>query len=147
VCAAVGSVVKLVGPDSVLETLSMTLSLVVVVLGVLEGDGRDRVDLSTEETEQVDLSLGLGVGHVDNTLVTLGTTDVSESDSGVSGGSFDDGSSGLDKAALLGVLDHVEGGAVCGVVVLVGDPEMFNGGDTKHTPLTLPPGFMNSAFP
>jgi hypothetical protein len=37
--ASVGRVVKLVGPNGVFEGLGVTLGLVVVVLGVVKGDG------------------------------------------------------------------------------------------------------------
>jgi hypothetical protein len=54
----------------------------------------------------------LCVGHVDNEVVALGTADVGEANAGVAGGSFDYCSTGLEKTAVLSVLDDIEGSAV-----------------------------------
>jgi hypothetical protein len=54
----------------------------------------------------------LCVGHVDDKVVALGAADVGEANAGIAGGSFDYGPTGLEKAAVLGVLDDIEGSAV-----------------------------------
>lgn len=56
------------------------------------------VDLCAEHPEKVDLFLRLGVGHVDDTLVSLGPANVGETDTGVASCSLDDGSSRSDEA-------------------------------------------------
>lgn len=102
---AVGGVVELVRPDGVVQGLGVPTSLVVVVLRVVECDGGDGVDFGTEETQQVDLALRLGVRHVDDQLVALGAADVGESDSGVSCRAFHHRTAGLQESLSLRILD------------------------------------------
>lgn len=72
----VGRVVELVRPDGVIERLRVSSGLVVVVLWVVERHCGDWVHLRAQQAEQINLSLGLGVGHVDDQLVALGAADV-----------------------------------------------------------------------
>jgi hypothetical protein len=53
----VGGVIELICPDSILQPLGMSLGLMVVVLGVVEGDSWYGVDLRAQETQQVNLAL------------------------------------------------------------------------------------------
>ncbi|KAJ0162558.1 hypothetical protein CTA2_4379, partial [Colletotrichum tanaceti] len=110
--AAVGRVVELVRPDGVVEPLGVAPRLVVVVVRVLERHGGHGVDLGAQQPQQVDLALGLRVGHVDDELVALGAAHVREADARVAGGALDDGAAGLEEPALLGVLDDVERRAI-----------------------------------
>lgn len=52
----------------------------------------------TEHAQQVNLFLTLGVGHVDDALVALGSADVGKTDTGVSGGSLNNRSASLDQS-------------------------------------------------
>lgn len=61
--------------------------------------------------------MGLGVWHVDDAFVALGTADVGEADARVTGCSFDYGAAGLQEAAAFGVEDDVVGCSICLYVV------------------------------
>lgn len=111
-CATVGNVVELVGPHGVVEFLGVSLGLVVVVVRVLESDSRDRVDLGTEQSQKINLALGLCVGHVDDQLVALGAANVGETNASVSGGTLNNGSTRLEQATLFGIFDNVQSGAI-----------------------------------
>lgn len=112
VCLAIGDVVKLVCPHGVVQALGVPLCLVVVVLRVLEGDGRNGIDFSTQQSKQIDLALRLSVWHVDDQFVALGAAHVGKANASVAGGALDDGAARLQQALLLGILDDVESGAV-----------------------------------
>lgn len=126
-CAAIGRVIELIRPHRVLELLSVALGLVVVVLGVVKGNRGDREDLGSEKTEEIDFALGLGVGHVDLELVAERPADVRETDTGVACCAFDYSSAGLEEAAFFGITDDVEGSAVWGESVGVGERTWTSG--------------------
>jgi hypothetical protein len=86
--------------------------LVVVVLGVLESYRGYRADVCAEQAEKINLALRLCVGHVDDEVVALGAADVGEANAGVAGGSFYYGSAGLEKTAVLSILDNIESSAI-----------------------------------
>ncbi len=117
--AAVRRVVELVRPHGVAaprrllaQALRVAPRLVVVVVRVVEGHGRHGIHLGPEQAEQVDLALRLRVGHVDDQPVPARPADVREPDPRVAGRALDDGPAGPEEPALLGVLHHVERGAV-----------------------------------
>lgn len=93
--AAIGDVVELISPDSVVEALGVAASLVVVVLWVLKGDGRHGVDFGTEQSQEVNLALRLSVGHVDDQLVAPVATHVGKTDTSVASSALDDSTSRL----------------------------------------------------
>lgn len=109
---AVGDIVELIRPNGIFQAVCMSLGLVVVVLRVVEGDGRDGVHFCTEQPQQVNLALRLCVRHVDDQLVSLGTTDVGEPNASVSRCSLDDGASRLQQPLFLSIFDKPEGGTV-----------------------------------
>lgn len=110
--ATISNIVELVGPDGVFEAFGVSASLVVVVFRILKGDGRHGIDFGAEQSQEIDLALGLGVGHVNDQLVALGAADVCQTDARVAGGTFDDSATGLQQAAFLGILDDIEGSAI-----------------------------------
>lgn len=59
---SVRRVVELVGPNGVLEGFSESLRLVVVVLGVVVGDSRNRSDVGAQHTQKINLFLTLSDG-------------------------------------------------------------------------------------
>jgi len=84
----------------------MALRLMVVVLGVLEGHGRHRVDFGTQQPQQVDLALRLCVRHVDDTLVPFTSAHVRKANAGVACGSLYHCSTGLEQTPVLCIFDH-----------------------------------------
>lgn len=52
----------------------------------------------TEHAQQVNLFLTLGVGHVDDALVALGSADMGKANTGVSGSSLNNRSASLDQS-------------------------------------------------
>lgn len=90
----------------------MSPRLVVVVLRVVERHRGDRVDLRAQKTQQINLALRLGVGHVDNEIVALGAADVGKANSRVTGRALDDGTAGLQESLFLRILDNEESGTV-----------------------------------
>ena len=101
VCLAVGDIVELVRPDGVLELLSVTRCLVVVVLWVSEWDSGNRVHLSSQHTKQVDLFIRLRVRHVNHTFVASRATHMSQTNARVSSRAFNDCATWLDQTLFL----------------------------------------------
>ncbi len=92
-----------------------------VGFGHLEGelDGAVRAlrtlgvdDVGAVHPQQLGALLGDVVGHHDLERIALAPADHRQRDAGVAGGRLEDGVPGLDRAALLGVLDHVLGDPV-----------------------------------
>jgi hypothetical protein len=52
----------------------------------------------TKHAQEIDLLLTLSIRHVNHALVTLGSAHMSQSDSSVTGSSFNNGASGLDES-------------------------------------------------
>lgn len=100
VSLTIGDVVELVCPYGIVQSLGMPASLVVVVLGIVERYCWDREDLGAKHPQEVNLLLGLGVGHVDDTLVVLGAADVGQTDTGVTCCSFDDSTTGANETCI-----------------------------------------------
>lgn len=54
----------------------------------------------------------MSVGHVDDTIVSLGPADVGKTNTSVTGGTLDNGATRSDKTFLFGVLDKVKGSSI-----------------------------------
>ena len=104
----IGSVIELVCPHSIIQRLRMSPGLVIIVLRVVEGNSGHRVDLGTEKAQKVDFALRLGVGHVDNQLVTSRAAHMGEADSRVPRSPLDDGTASPKQTSLLSIFDHIK---------------------------------------
>jgi hypothetical protein len=85
---------------------------VVIVLGVIVRNRGDGSNVGSQHPQQVDLLLTLRIRHIDDAFIPFTPTDVGETDTGVPGSTFDDGTSGLEETFVFGVLDEEEGGPV-----------------------------------
>lgn len=108
----VGCVVELVGPNGIVERLGVSSRLMVVILRIVKRHRRDRVDLRTEQPQQIDLTLRLRVGHVDDQLVALGTADMRQANARVSGRAFNNRSAWSQQSLFLSVFDDIERSSV-----------------------------------
>lgn len=127
VSICVGSIIKLVCPNSILETLGIFSSLMIIVLGVLKCNSWDGSYISTEHTKEVDFFLALklacesrerffsvtrylSVGHVDHTFVAFCSTDVGEANACISCSAFYNCASRLDSSIRTFVMPRIPDG-------------------------------------
>ena len=115
--AAVGEIVELVGPDRAVrlrggDLLGEAAGIAHVIVRVGVGHGRDEPQIGAAQQQHVLLFLALRLGHDDDGAVAARIADQREADAGIAGGALDDDAAGLQQAALLGVLDDVERGAI-----------------------------------
>ena len=108
---AVGQVVELVGPHRA-GLLRHPARDVHVVAGIAIRLGRHQAQIGADHAQEVDLLLALRLRHHDDAAIAARVADQREADAGVAGGALDDGAAGLQHAALLGVGDDVEAGAI-----------------------------------
>lgn len=108
----IGRIVKLVRPDCILETLRVTLRLPIIIVGIIESDGRYRIDFRAQHAKEINFFLGLRVGHVNHALVPPRPTDVSQTYSRIARRPFHHRTARLDQSPLLSVLDDEQSGPV-----------------------------------
>ncbi len=82
------------------------------MFGFAVGRGRDEPEIDAAQQQHVLFFLALRLGHDNDGAVAACVADQREADAGIAGGAFDDDAAWLQQAALLGVLDDVERGAI-----------------------------------
>lgn len=126
--ARVRDVVELVRPHAVGQRLREGARLVVVVRGVLVGDGGHGVYFGAEHFEEVDFFLALTrgsgegeygvvakradlcVGHEDDAFVSSVAADVREANAGVACSAFHNRTSRLESVIITEILQHISHG-------------------------------------
>jgi hypothetical protein len=83
-----------------------------VVVGVLVGDGRHLDQLRAAQAQHVLLLLGLSLRDDDDGAVAACVADQRQADARVAGRAFHHHAAGPQKAALFGILDDEQRGAV-----------------------------------
>src|ERR1700730_3412484 len=79
---------------------------------VAEAHRGHQPQIGAAQGQHVLLFLALRLRHDDDRAVAAGVADQRQADTGIAGGALDDDPARPQQAALLGVLDNVEGGAV-----------------------------------
>ena len=77
-----------------------------------ERDRGNQPQIRAAEAQHVLFFLALRLGHDDDRAVAAGIADERQADAGIAGRALDDDTAGLKQAALLGILDDEERGAV-----------------------------------
>ena len=113
----VGEIVELIGPDRAVgagfvERLSQPRGVSDKVVGVLVGNCRHLNQFGAQQPQRILFLLALGFGDHNDCGIAKRLSDHSEPNACVTRGAFDNGSAGPQRAALFGVADDVEGGAI-----------------------------------
>ena len=96
-----------------------------IIAWIAVGLGRDQPQIGSDHAQEVDLFLRLGLRHDDHAAVAAGVADQGQADAGVAGGALYDRAALTQGAALFGIDDDRQSGAI----------------------LDRAAGFMNSALP
>ena len=103
---AIGGIVKLVGPNGIVQSLCVATCLLLEVHVVAIRHRWYHANFGAERAQQVNFFLRLVVRHEDNGVVTPAVAHVHQTNPGVAGCALDDGTAGLECTRLLCCLYH-----------------------------------------
>ena len=110
--AAVGDIVKLIGPDGTFCFFRQTARGVHEMRGIRIRCSRHGNQLGAQRAQSIHFLAALGFRHDDGRFIALGIGDQRDPDPGVAGGPLDNPTAGLEQPAFLGILNDIERGAV-----------------------------------